>query len=328
MASTGDSITRAFNTGSIPFTDSPANSWATGSNTAVNSHYWRILAMNPAISGHSYNDAVTGSKMADLNGQMASVNGQHVDYVTVLIGANDACTPTEAAMTPAATFRAQFQTALNTLSTSSSDTRVLVVSVPNIENLWAILHDNSNARAVWSGLSICQSMLVNPQSMAQADVDRRARVNQRVIDYNTQLAEVCATDIHCKFDNNAVFNTAFVPSDITTRDYFHPSIAGQAKVTSASYAAGFDFADVTPPTSQVTYHIRISHKLHTLSVELQASDNIGVAGIEYKIDSGPITRYVNDPITINQGSILTYRAVDVNGNVEAWHSVGPPEAMK
>jgi lysophospholipase L1-like esterase len=284
--------------------------------------------MNPAISGHSYNDAVTGSKMADLNGQMASVNGQHVDYVTVLIGANDACTPTEAAMTPAATFRAQFQTALNTLSTSSPDTRVLVVSVPNIENLWAILHDNSNARAVWSGLSICQSMLVNPQSMAQADVDRRARVNQRAIDYNTQLAEVCATDIHCKFDNNAVFNTAFVPSDITTRDYFHPSIAGQAKVANASYAAGFDFADATPPTSQVTYHIQISYRLHTLSVELQASDNVGVAGIEYKIDSGPIIRYVNEPVTINQGSILTYRAVDVNGNVEAWHSIGPPESMK
>jgi hypothetical protein len=164
--------------------------------------------------------------------------------------------------------------------------------------------------------------------MAQADVDRRARVNQRVIDYNTQLAEVCATDIHCKFDNNAVFNTAFVPSDVTTRDYFHPSIAGQAKVANTSYAAGFDFADAIPPTSQAVYYIQISHRLHTLSVKLEASDNVGVAGIEYKIDSGPITRYVNEPITINQGSILTYRAVDVDGNVEAWRSIGPPEAMK
>ena len=32
IASTGDSITRAFNTGSVPFTDAPANSWSTGTN--------------------------------------------------------------------------------------------------------------------------------------------------------------------------------------------------------------------------------------------------------------------------------------------------------
>src|SRR5438105_2869659 len=88
MASTGDSITRAYNTGSVPFSDAPANSWATGTNSSVNSHYSRILAAYPGIGGHNYNDAVTGAKMTDLNGQMASVNGQHVEYVTVLMGAN------------------------------------------------------------------------------------------------------------------------------------------------------------------------------------------------------------------------------------------------
>jgi hypothetical protein len=65
MASTGDSITRAFNTGTIPFTDAPANSWSTGTNSGVNSQYLRILAANPAISGHNYNDAVSGAKMVD-----------------------------------------------------------------------------------------------------------------------------------------------------------------------------------------------------------------------------------------------------------------------
>src|ERR1700712_3881340 len=67
MASTGDSITRGFNTGTVPFTDAPTNSWSTGTNAAVNSHYSRILALNPGISGHSYNDAVTGDQMVDLN---------------------------------------------------------------------------------------------------------------------------------------------------------------------------------------------------------------------------------------------------------------------
>ena len=31
--------------------DYPANSWSTGTNTTVNSHYTRLLALNPAISG-------------------------------------------------------------------------------------------------------------------------------------------------------------------------------------------------------------------------------------------------------------------------------------
>src|SRR4051794_667706 len=66
MASTGDSITRAFNTGTIPFTDAPANSWSTGTNGSINTHYTRILAATPAINGHAYNDAVTGAVVGDL----------------------------------------------------------------------------------------------------------------------------------------------------------------------------------------------------------------------------------------------------------------------
>src|SRR3954451_21168039 len=99
MASTGDSITRAFNSGSA-YTDAPANSWSTGTNASVNSHYSRILAAFPGINGHSFNDAVTGAQMVDLSSQVANVNSQHVEYVTVLLGANDACRPTEAQMTP------------------------------------------------------------------------------------------------------------------------------------------------------------------------------------------------------------------------------------
>ncbi|MFL5733545.1 MAG: SGNH/GDSL hydrolase family protein [Chloroflexia bacterium] len=325
MASTGDSITRAYNTGSFPFSDAPANSWSTGTNATVNSHYSRILAAFPGISGHNFNDAVTGAKMTDLNGQIATVNTQHVDYVTILLGANDACTPTEADMIPVATYRAQFQAALNTLAAGSPDARVYVLSVPNIYNLWSILHDNSSARSTWGLLSICQSMLANPQSTAQADVDRRNRVLQRVVDYNTQLAQVCAANVHCRFDNNVVFNTAFVPSDVTTRDYFHPTVAGQAKLSTATYAAGFDFTDSIPPTSWATLSAPfppLPAVPQAVMVALSASDNVGVSGIEYKLDGGPYTRY-DRGIPLNPGSTLTYRAVDVNGNVEASHTLQP-----
>lgn len=237
IASTGDSITRAFNTGSFPFVDAPANSWSTGTNSSVNSLYSRILALNPSISGNRYNDARSGAKMIDLAGQAVTVNSQHVEYVTILMGANDVCTSSESTMTSVQAFHDRFLNAMNTLASGSPNARVYVVSIPNVYNLWSVLKTNLAAIAVWSSAGICQSMLANPLSFSQTDVDRRNRVRQRNIDFNTQLQQVCALFVQCRFDNNAVFNTTFVPSDVSTRDYFHPSIAGQAKLASVTWAA-------------------------------------------------------------------------------------------
>ena len=312
IASTGDSITRAFNTGGVPFTDAPANSWATGTSASVMSHYSRILPNHPQISGQAYNNAVTGAQMVDLNGQAQNAVTQGAAYVTILLGANDACTDTEAQMTPVATYRAQFQSAMNTLAAGLPDSRIYVLSVPDIYNLWFILKDNASARATWSLLGICQSMLANPLSTNQADVDRRNRVRQRVIDYNTQLAQVCATNIHCKFDDNATFNTVFVPADVSTRDYFHPSLSGQAKIAEVSFAASFDFREGVTPSSVAT----LTKKSRANSVvTITSQDNVGVRGIEYKIGTGPFILYTG-PVNVQSGSTITYRAVDVNGNVE------------
>lgn len=237
MASTGDSITRAYNTGPLRFTDAPANSWSTGTSSSVNSMYLRILAQNPNISGKNYNDAVTGAKMDDLANQVAAVNTRQVEYVTILMGANDVCTSSESTMTSVTDFRAQFQTAMDSMASGSPNARVYVVSIPNIYQLWEILKDKRAARTTWSKWDICQSMLANPLSTREADVDRRERVRQRNIDFNTQLAQVCAAFANCRFDNNAVFNTAFVETDVSDRDYFHPSLAGQAKLALVAWKA-------------------------------------------------------------------------------------------
>jgi hypothetical protein len=128
---------------------------------------------------------------------------------------------------------------MNVITGSSPTTLVYVVSIPNVYQLWNVLHTSSSARSVWALFSVCQSMLKNPSSTAQADVDRRARVLQRDVDFNTALREICGLYPQCRFDNNAVFNTAFVASDITTRDYFHPSVSGQAKLAAVTWAAGY-----------------------------------------------------------------------------------------
>jgi lysophospholipase L1-like esterase len=242
MASTGDSITRAFNTGWIPYVDWPPNSWSTGSSSAVNSHYRRILAANPAIAGRNYNNAESGADMADLNGQVARAVEQNVEYVTILMGANDVCASSEAAMTPVATFRSQFEQAMQTLTVGLPSVRVFVASIPDVHRLWEIYRGSFTAQLVWASARICQSMLANAWSNAPADTARRARVRQRNIDYNTQLADVCALYVQCRYDGNAVFETVFVRSDVSTRDYFHPSLAGQAKLAAVTWGRTFDFA--------------------------------------------------------------------------------------
>jgi lysophospholipase L1-like esterase len=239
IASTGDSITRAFNDCSFPFIDCPAASWSTG--TASYSHYSRLRALNPAITGRTFNHAASGADMADLQGQVAAVVGRGAEYVTILMGANDVCASSEAAMTPVDVFRAQFTSAMTTLTGGLPNARVFVSSIPDVHQLFQLYRFHLGANAVWAIAGICQSMLASPWSNSAADTQRRARVRQRNIDYNTTLGQVCASYTNCRFDNNAVFSTAFVRSDVSTRDYFHPSVAGQTKLAGITWGAAAPF---------------------------------------------------------------------------------------
>lgn len=236
MASLGDSITRAFNACGF-YLDCPSRSWSTGG--SINSHYVRVQAKNPAITGHNYNDARSGAKMIDLSSQAQTAVQRQVDYVTILMGANDACTSSEAGMTPVATFETQFRQAMTTLTTGLPAASVFVASIPDIKRLWEVGRTSFWARTAWSLYGICQSMLRNPLSTATTDVERRNRVQQRVIDYNAVLAKVCAEHMTCRFDSNTVFNYRFTLAHVSGWDYFHPNTAGQQVLAEITYAAGF-----------------------------------------------------------------------------------------
>lgn len=238
VAALGDSLVRAYNACGF-FVDCTSQSWATGDNAQVDSQYLRIRAVNPAVSGHNHNDARSGATAADLAAQARTAVAQHVDYVAILVGANDACTRTEATMTAVATFRARIDAALDTLSAGLPDARIFVASIPDLRRLWAVEKDNVFARTVWAVGDICPAMLANPTSTAPADTARRDRVRQRVIDYNTQLAQSCAAHRHCRFDGDAVFNVRFTAADISDWDHFHPSTAGQALLAQVTWASGF-----------------------------------------------------------------------------------------
>jgi lysophospholipase L1-like esterase len=237
MASTGDSITRAFDMSIFPWcllSDCPAYSWSTGTSTSVNSHYRRILAKNNGISGHVYNDAKTGANMSALDGQMVTAAGQSVAYVTVLMGANDLCTSSAATMTPSATFQSQFRQALSDFFTKDPTARVYVSSLPNIYQLWSTLHGNASARWTWKTYNICQSML----SGNNTEADRQKVVAQETAD-NQALATVCGGFSNCRWDGYAGYNFKFPASDISTIDYFHPNRQGQNDIAAVTWKASF-----------------------------------------------------------------------------------------
>ena len=308
----GDSITLGYNTGTVPFTDAPGNSWSTGTRSSVDSHYLRILDAAPAIFDRTSNNAVSGAKVADLDAQVAAVNEQAVAYVTILVGANDLCTGTVGRMTSVDAFRTEFGQAMATLSAGSPRARLYVVSVPNVYRMWFVLRDDPLARTAWRTFDICQSLLEDPRSTDADDVARRRAVRERHIAFNEVLDEVCAMYIHCRFDEGAVFNDPFTSDDVSKRDYFHPSIRGQTRLARVAWSSSFDFTDQTPPISTAVTMLTEGG----LVVSLEATDDVGVAGIEYRLNLGAWQRYTG-PFLLPTGSNIRFRAVDVNGNTEA-----------
>jgi lysophospholipase L1-like esterase len=235
MAAIGDSITRAYDV-CCSYGDHPGQSWSTGSTSydGIASHYERIRRVNPAIAGRGYNNAVSGAKIAAAPSQAEKAVSQDAGYVTILLGANDLCTSSPSTMTSTETFQAQFSQAMATLLAQDQDRYVFVSSIPNIHQLWEVLHTNSLARWVWTTAKICQSMLgaTRTEAERQLVVDREKAFNQI-------LAQVCAAYTRCRWDGGAVYNYRFSASQVSTLDFFHPSLSGQAALARVTWAASW-----------------------------------------------------------------------------------------
>jgi lysophospholipase L1-like esterase len=232
IAGIGDSITRATDV-CCWYGDHPPQSWSTGNGLfdGIRSHYERILALNPGIYGHNYNDSRAGAKMRDAEGQAQTAVAQQARYVTILMGANDVCTSSPSTMTSVSDFRVQFRATMEVLATGlPAGSHVFVSSIPNVYQLWQLLHGNSTARFVWSLAQICQSML----SPANTEQDRQF-VLAREQAFNQVLAEECGWYAICRFDDDAVFDYPFSANQVSTLDYFHPSLAGQAALAGVTW---------------------------------------------------------------------------------------------
>lgn len=236
MAALGDSITRAFAV-CESLGDCPEASWATGTARGLRSHHQRIAdTRGRDVAVH--NVAVSGATVSGLDGQARRAVDARVDYVTVLIGANDACAPAEDAMTPLDAFEAAFVRAIDTLADGLPRARILVVSIPDLARLWQVGKDDPEVRARWEAFGICQSMLADPTSTSEEANARRARVRDRVVGYNRAMAAACQRHPTCRWDGNAVFDYDFTLDMVSPRDYWHPSMLGQRTLAEISWSRG------------------------------------------------------------------------------------------
>jgi lysophospholipase L1-like esterase len=234
MAALGDSITRAYDV-CCSYGDHPGQSWSTGYAwyDGIGSHYERIKRAKPSIVGHAYNNAVTGAKMAAVPDQAAKAVTQGASYVTILVGANDLCTSSPSTMTSTDSFQTDFRRVMASLAAEPSR-RIFVSSIPNIYQLWQVLRTNALARAVWASAHICQSML----GASRTDADRQ-QVVDREERFNQILAGTCARYANCRWDGGATYSYRFSASQVSTLDFFHPSLSGQAALARVTWAASW-----------------------------------------------------------------------------------------
>ncbi|HET9154371.1 MAG TPA: SGNH/GDSL hydrolase family protein [Solirubrobacterales bacterium] len=269
MAALGDSITRGYNTSGPgcptgPALDCPKNSWATGTNPAVDSVRERLDTISPQPLT-AYNDAVSGARAVDLPSQAQAAASQEPDFALIEIGANDACASTP---TTTATFREQVRSGLEVLVSADKQVYIQLMSIPDINQLRTIFTEppDQNALLRWKEFHVCQGLLANPLSTEPADEARREAFREQVIAYNQALAEVCREFKRCIWDGETVFDSEFNTADVanvtntegidifpfnalpvfgpgfpnSTADYFHPSIAGQAKLAEAAWSTTFN----------------------------------------------------------------------------------------
>lgn len=211
----------------------------------VKSHAIRLQELNSRLK--IYSGAVSGSVAKDVAMDQVhrvmswarKTNGRRApDYVTLMIGPNDICADSAAAMTSANEYHDHMVFVMDRLMREDNRTRVLVNSVPNIDRLREIA---KNARMsnlssltcsdVWNIAKFC------PTLTTIDDPRERAKIRDRVTEYNHILEDLVE-------ERRAAFGDRIRYVDMTEIDYnpddlsidcFHPNIMGQNKISQASW---------------------------------------------------------------------------------------------
>jgi len=119
-----------------------------------------------------------------------------------------------------------------------------VASIPDLYQRWKALHTDPIVVKAWRSIPFCPTLLTRPTSKSPADAQRRTAVRDRVLAFNTVLTQVCAKHPQCTTDGGAAFDSPANKAELSTHDYWHPNLAGQATLARLQW----DTLGYQPPT--------------------------------------------------------------------------------
>jgi lysophospholipase L1-like esterase len=250
LAAIGDSYTQAWSVSPAYKKDHPQFSWAVGTEKGdgVYSLRERFVALGANLT--VVDAATSGKKMDDAPRQAGVVvveaaklpPGSTV-FVTFELGTNDLC---DEPMTAPAEFESGLRTAVAILRKGlPAGSHILMLSMPDFAHFHALTQASPAALALLGLRS--QSRNCAPFLGAETSYTI-AQSTQMLAQYESILVKVCteveAADgpsgaLHCRSDPLRLAEKDFVLADLSTADYFHPSLTGQAKMAEAAWQAGY-----------------------------------------------------------------------------------------
>jgi len=206
----------------------PQNSWATGTNPAVDSIYQRLVAVDPAFRGHAVNEAVGGATAATLVGQATKAlrvvpNPRLV--IIEIVGTDIRCDGSDSSHYPVV--GGQVKAALDLIARRAPHATILLMSMPGrpLQVSKAII--GTAGVPAWSGFDNCSAF--DPSQRLDM---KHIRTWTGIIEgYESELAKVCATVPECHTDKGRATHFQVRASYYNYSNYFfwqHFSVTGLA----------------------------------------------------------------------------------------------------
>ena len=164
-------------------------------------------------------------------------------YVTFELGTNDLCADPDPKTDPVS-FGTDLATAVSTLRAGlPAGSRILMLPVPDFPHFYDITQASAAARV---NLVLPQNSFRCPPYLGDSGPFSMAQANDYLARYDAALEGACsaitATDspsgkLYCTYNATLLADTDFRIADLSTVDFFHPSLSGQARMAANAWAA-------------------------------------------------------------------------------------------
>lgn len=227
-------------------------SWATGDNSRdlVLSHYERLKELNPDIV--AYNFAISGQESFALNEEIELLNqiemerGAGIDYLLIMIGANDLAAETSLDITAPGAFVRNVENGVRELLDRDPNRSLYFVGLPEIHEVFETSLDYV-VYDLWGDDIKCRGMrkqIYGPKTIFLPENDIEYAYTKDVLrEYRLGL-ESMALRLGYEFPEARIKYIRSVGKPMNVRkalsiDCFHPSEWGQAELAEITWNAGF-----------------------------------------------------------------------------------------